>query len=739
MFLLAGTASAIEDIEDTDAVSTLVTVPSVSIAYNDTGPFKMGDVVKITATFSEPVIYAQVKVDNSVLAPVNMTNMTYIGNTDWSYSYNVPGGIDNSVDVTIYGFILGDYVEAIDPDAFVVDNEAPRIKIFEPSSTVYNTKDVVFDFGAFDKLDNIIDYAIYINGTQKKTGTINSNGYAKYETELDDGYYPWEITLEDDAGNKGTSGVNGTDLYVDTKAPSATLISPADLAVVSINNSLFAFNFTSQDDLSAKYNLPLSYQLYIDGESVGVIGSGNMLSGEYAEIPYVNQTDGAHNWSVYIEDMAGNSVTSEVRKFYVNFGGLDVSLISPNGGFVPANPEFNFSVSGGAGLPFDYELLINGTKVKNGTFIVGEDPINYYSVTATVEDATEIPWTVRITDCAGTVYEPIPLSFSVDTEAPAAVANLGVFDALSNTTWYYTYDEPGLYVGWDKNTEEDLYDGLDAYYGVPYVVFISASEPSNISEMELAVPVTTIYDAGNYMYMYIGEYGGEPLVYGKDYWVAVIALDRAGNYNENVSVFGPAQTYEDLTLTLDAGWNLKSVPKNLATFNAGVDSVFGESSTVIYWNGNSWEFPTIIEPCKGYWVYTPEADMRNVKFKPMSIDSTTPDVPPSLDLAPGWQMIGHTSTVPVHWAETLGSLQGLLGVEYKFSNIITYSQNEGWGGTISLGILDLAKGADPQYAYPVEALQSEGLMVPGQGYWIFMKEDGTYASIESVAIYNEPV
>ena len=312
------------------------------------------------------------------------------------------------MDVTIYGFISGGYVEATDPDAFVVDNEAPRIKIFEPSSTVYNTKDVVFDFGAFDKLDNIIDYAIYINGTQTKTGTINSNGYAKFETELNDGYYPWEITLKDDAGNIGTSGVNGTDLYVDTKAPSATLISPADLAVVSIKNPLLAFNFTSQDDLSAKYNLTLSYQLYIDGKSVGLIGSGNMASGVYEEIPYVNLTDGAHNWSVYIEDMAGNSVTSEVRKFYVNLQGLQVTLISPNGGFVPANQEFNFSVSGGAGLPFDYELLINGTKVKNGTLVVGEDPINYYSVTATVEDAEKIPWTVRITDCAGTVSEPDP-------------------------------------------------------------------------------------------------------------------------------------------------------------------------------------------------------------------------------------------------------------------------------------------------------------------------------------------
>ena len=91
MFLSAGTASAIEGTEDINAVSALVTGPSVSIAYNDTGPFKMGDVVKITATFSEPVIYAQAKVDNSVLTPVNMTNMTYIGNTDWSYNYECSG------------------------------------------------------------------------------------------------------------------------------------------------------------------------------------------------------------------------------------------------------------------------------------------------------------------------------------------------------------------------------------------------------------------------------------------------------------------------------------------------------------------------------------------------------------------------------------------------------------------------------------------------------------------------
>jgi len=32
---------------------------------------------------------------------------------------------------------------------------------------------------------------------------------------------------------------------------------------------------------------------------------------------------------------------------------------------------------------------------------------------------------------------------------------------------------------------------------------------------------------------------------------------------------------------------------------------------------------------------------------------------------------------------------------------------------------------------PVGALQTDFCMVPGQGYWIFMKDKGTYASIEN--------
>lgn len=748
IILLVGTASAIEDTGNSDSSLVTYTGANCSITYDCGGFVKTGDVVTITATFNEPIYDARAIVDDNddfLLTPnePDWSNSTK-ANTTWTFTYDVPAGIDNAVDVTVYGISIHGLIEETDVAAFVIDNEKPIFKWIEPSCDPVFTKCVLFEFSAFDRLDNKVDYTIYVNGTKDKCGTISYDGSVTYKPGLAEGRYPLSIVIEDDAGNVATREI---DLYVDCKDPSVTPIYPKNLTVVTENP--LTFNFTAVDRFCENYSLDMNYQLYIDGEPVDELGfSGVMSSGDYITIPCANLSDGAHEWYALVEDQAKNNCSGKVQNFYVIYNGLDVELISPDGGFVPANPAFNFSVAGGAGLPFEYELLINGTKVKNGTSVIDEDGVCDISVEAAVCDGVNIPWTVKVTDCADEIYQPEPLYFSVDSVAPASVANLTVIDAFSDTTWYYTYDEPGLYVCWDKNTEEDLYDGLEphfglpgeeAYYGLPYVVFISDCKPCCVEDMEVAVPYSTIYETedGKSLFMNIGEFNGEPLVYGKDYWVAVVALDRAGNYDKCFAKCGPVQTYEDMNLALDEGWNLKSIPKRLAKFNADTCSVFGKDSTVIYWNGSCWEFPKTIEPCKGYWVYTPKACENNVKFKPMSIDCTNPDVPPCLDLDCGWQMIGHTSTVPVNWAETLGSMKGPL-VDYKFSNLITYSHSEGWGGcSVSLGLIDLLSAEEPEeIPCPVEFLETDGLMVPGQGYWVFMKEDGTYASVESVDFYN---
>ena len=147
----------------------------------------------------------------------------------------------------------------------------------------------------------------------------------------------------------------------------------------------------------------------------------------------------------------------------------------------------------------------------------------------------------------------------------------------------------------------------------PYEVFISDFEPQSIEDMK---KVKSTSDTS----LYIEEYGGKPLVYGKDYWVAVISRDNAGNYNKCfVAICGPVQTYEDMNITLDQGWNLKSVPKKTACIKCvsgiGLWQKAAQSSTG---TANAGISPETIEPCKGYWVYSPEAFENNIKFKPMS-------------------------------------------------------------------------------------------------------------------------
>lgn len=328
--------------------------------------------------------------------------------------------------------------------------------------------------------------------------------------------------------------------------------------------------------------------------------------------------------------------------------------------------------------------------------------------------------------------EVLPES-STDTIVPASVKNLKVVDAPGETQWSFIEDYPALYVSWDANTEDYL-------AAVPYDIFISDFAPKSLGEME---KIKSTSDTSTY----IEKYGEKPLVYGKNYWVAVIARDNAGNYADCFAICGPVQTYEDMTIKLDKGWNMKSVPKRLIASNACTECVFGKDSIVLYWNGECWEFPEVIEPCKGYWVYSPIACENNVKFKPMSSDSSAPDVPASLCLAPGWQMIGHTSMYPSTWSSTLASLKDVF-TDYKFSNLITYSHNEGWGGIIpEQGLIDMLTGDGSTISggdfingtdsCPVGALQFQGVMVPGQGYWVFMKKEGTYASIENVYNYQD--
>ncbi|MDD4522273.1 MAG: Ig-like domain-containing protein [Methanosarcina sp.] len=624
-----------------------------------------------------------------------------------------------------------------------VDTKCPTVKLISPADCY---KEIIgptdFRFVCEDasaaEYDLDLTYALYIDGKPAAIYTDIPGYTPGYDYE--DGYeqIPWDDIFPD--------GIDWEELF--PGMPWEELVFPG-IPVNEIPN-----NGIPEDGIPEDFWDDLFPEDVISGD----VKSGEPVSKK------LSLADGAHNWSVSVEDGAGNKVISEVRDFYVSLDGLKVTLVSPNGGFVTSNPTFIFTVEGkngeGAGLPFHYKLIIDGKEVNakcdeketkvccaagdccEDGFVVGEDN---YSITTAVPDGVNKNWTVIITDCTSDkIFKPAgqPLRFSVDSECPAPVANLCVEDAPGYTDWTSTKDYPGLMVSWNASTEEDLAN-------MPYEVYISTFKPGCIEDMQRVITDgsenhTDGTDTPNQILedsedtdLCIEAINGKDLVYGKDYWVAVIARDRAGNYDECFAMCGPVQTYEDMNITLDEGWNLKSVPKRLVASKACPESVFGEDSIVIYWDGSCWQFPDTIEPCKGYWVYTEEPCMTNIKFKGMSVDGANPDVPASLVLKPGWQMIGHTSTYAVEWPTTLASLTNVL--DCKFSSLITYSQNEGWGGIIpDVNLLSkvstVGQSDNETVPEPVFTLQSYEYMVPGQGYWIFMKNEGTYASIENT--YN---
>ncbi len=158
-------------------------------------------------------------------------------------------------------------------------------------------------------------------------------------------------------------------------------------------------------------------------------------------------------------------------------------------------------------------------------------------------------------------------------------------------------------------------------------------------------------------------------------------------------------------------WNLVSVPKTLN--DSAVDTAFSNLSTdpynvKWYYNAsiNAWERPSNISPLRGYWVYNNASTQVTQKLWYKSM--TGPNVPPSMVLKAGWNLIGHTSTSAMPVASALVSIEG------KYSHLLTYDPIKGW----------------KMYIVGNPALQQFNIFEPGRGYWIFMTQDATYAAVD---------
>jgi hypothetical protein len=154
-------------------------------------------------------------------------------------------------------------------------------------------------------------------------------------------------------------------------------------------------------------------------------------------------------------------------------------------------------------------------------------------------------------------------------------------------------------------------------------------------------------------------------------------------------------------LTLDAGWNMVSIPKkiNSSSSNAAPDVfnlVGGE--TCDYYNGcteewsSNWDVNVV--PCCGYLVY-------KLASETICVDLDTGNgVPPSQQLCKGWNLVGHPDTSEM---SIVNFLSVMLDDGDKVLQMWHRTSDGVWTG------------------YPHWTLDT---VTPGDGYWLLMNNDG---------------
>ncbi|MDV2481736.1 hypothetical protein F8E02_06890 [Methanoculleus sp. Wushi-C6] len=170
----------------------------------------------------------------------------------------------------------------------------------------------------------------------------------------------------------------------------------------------------------------------------------------------------------------------------------------------------------------------------------------------------------------------------------------------------------------------------------------------------------------------------------------------------------------DTTISLEAGWNFVSTPKQLAdgsnTFAVFFDIVDTAGHSIQFYDGLEQKWKPVastdsFRPLDGVWVYSNEACTVSLTFA-----SGEPGLPPMKNLGKGWNAIGFSDTVPESAVNTLLSLGN------HWTTLI------GFDAGAQEYEVSIIRGASGRHG-------EERTMEPTQGYWIYTTGADTLAAI----------
>ncbi len=244
--------------------------PTAAITYSESGPYKSGDEITITATFSEAVADSPVpKIAITGANTVSATVMTKTSTTVYTYAHTVAAGNGNASVVMSVAEDAGGNVVIATPTSgatFVVDNTAPTAAITYSRSGQYEKNDTVTITATFSEAvaDSPVP-KIAITGANTVSATVmtkTSTTVYTYAHTVDHGSGNASIVMsvaKDVAGNAITATpTSGATFVVDNPSLFTDLNPPHihDEVTVSINSDkIFVLDFKDTNITNISANI----------------------------------------------------------------------------------------------------------------------------------------------------------------------------------------------------------------------------------------------------------------------------------------------------------------------------------------------------------------------------------------------------------------------------------------------------------------------------------------------------
>ncbi|MBI5869652.1 MAG: hypothetical protein HZB44_01655 [Actinobacteria bacterium] len=222
--------------------------------------------------------------------------------------------------------------------SFTVDTVMPSVTNLSPVSLVASASPTVSgDYTDGGTGINSATAQISVDGSSLAGCTATGTGISCPTSGLADGLHNYTVTVNDNAGNPGSSSSSFT---VDTTAPSATSILPS--GIISSGTTTVTADLSDANGVNAA-----SVVVNLDGSPM----ADCTITATTASCPATGLAEGAHTIGITLNDNATNPGTGN-GSFTVDTLAPGVTNLSPSGDITTSSPTItaDFADTGGTGV-----------------------------------------------------------------------------------------------------------------------------------------------------------------------------------------------------------------------------------------------------------------------------------------------------------------------------------------------------------------------------------------------------